>query len=63
MNKINKNLLKKYNDIGWIKIKNFLTKKNIIKTNESLDKFINSKMKKYNGRDINFVEKKNKLFS
>ena len=58
MNRSNKNLLKKYNDNGWVKIKNFLSKKNIIKINESLDKFINSKMRKYSGRDINFVEKK-----
>lgn len=54
----NKNLLKKYNEKGWVKIKSFLPKKSIIKINDSLDKFLEAKIKKYSGRDINFTEKK-----
>ena len=54
----NKTLLKKYNEKGWVKIKKFLPKKSVAKINKSLNKFLDSKVKNYSGRDINFTEKK-----
>ena len=60
MNVNNKSLFKEYNDKGWIKIKNFLSKEDINKINYSLDKFLKEKLKNYEGRDINFIKNKSK---
>ncbi len=54
----NNNLLKKYNNNGWVKIEKFLSKKNILKINHNLNKFFASEKKRYSGRDINFVQGK-----
>ena len=45
MNVNNKSLFKEYNDKGWIKIKNFLSREDINKINYSLDKFLKEKLK------------------
>jgi len=55
----NKILLEEYNNKGWIKIKNLITKKDIDKINYRIDKFLKRKLKNYSGRDINFSIDKN----
>ena len=50
------NLKKKYDNDGFIKIKNFLSKKEIGEIKSSLFTFIKKKSKNLSGRDVSFVK-------
>ena len=47
-----------YNSYGWVKISNFLSKQEIKTIKKKIEAFLKNTQKKYNGRDINFVESK-----
>ena len=49
---------KKYDKNGWVKIPNFLNKKQLTLTKKRLDSFLKSSKQKYSGRDINFTDSK-----
>jgi len=55
---LNKKLYKKYNNNGWVKIENLLSRKDVSKINHKINEFIEKKFKKYSGRDINFTGNK-----
>ena len=44
---------------GWVKIENFLSKKDLYKIKKKIDIFLQNESKNYRGRDINFVGKSN----
>ncbi len=50
------NLKKKYDNDGFIKIKNFLSKKEIGEIKSSLFTFIKKRSKNFSGRDVSFVK-------
>ena len=52
---LNKKLYKKYNNNGWVKIENLLSRKDVSKINHKINEFIEKKFKKFSGRDINFT--------
>ena len=57
------NLLKKhYDKHGWVKIQNFITKKKAASIKKKIKLFLKYDLNKYSGRDINFVENKNKKY-
>ena len=59
----NLNLLKKhYDKNGWVKIENFISKKNAASIKKKIKLFLKKDIYKYSGRDVNFVEKKNKKY-
>ena len=47
--------VKVYKKKGWVKIKNFLKKKELSLIRSNIENFIKQKYKKYSGRDINFA--------
>ena len=48
-----------YKKNGWVKIENFLSKKDLYKIKKKIDIFLQNESKNYRGRDINFVGKSN----
>ena len=52
----NLNLLKKhYDKNGWVKIENFISKKNAASIKKKIKLFLKKDIYKYSGRDVNFV--------
>ena len=56
MNKSNSLLIKrKYDYNGWVLVKNIFSSKQVKKINQEIDIFLKKKIKKYKGRNINFI--------
>lgn len=61
MKKISNNLLKKYNDNGWVKLKGFIPISQVNFTKKKIEEFIKKNISKYNGRHINFSKNKRNI--
>ena len=59
-NKISDKLIKNYHDYGWVKIKNFIGRKDVLIVKRMINNFIKKNIKKNSKiiRHINFVESK-----
>jgi phytanoyl-CoA hydroxylase len=49
---------KKYDKYGWVLIKKIFSKKEVSEINKVIDIFLKKKMKKYKGKNINFITNK-----
>lgn len=55
----NDNILKEqYDTIGWVLVKKIFSKKEVTEINRKIDDFLKSNIKKYNGKNINFINNK-----
>ncbi len=50
------NIIRSYMSNGWVKIPKFLDKKELSSVKKKIDSLLNSKKKKYIGRDINYTD-------
>ena len=61
MNNLNLSQLKsKYDNNGWIKVDNFFSKKEVASINKKIDYFLRQSIKRYKGKNINFLNNTNK---
>ena len=59
--KIDKKIVNKYKNRGWIKINNFISKNNLSRIHHVINIFLKKNIKFYNSRHINFVNTKKNL--
>jgi len=61
MNNLNLSKLKsQYDNNGWIKVRKFFSKREVININKKINSFLQLRLKKYNGKNINFLNNANK---
>jgi hypothetical protein len=61
MNNLNISKLKsQYDDNGWIKVDKFFSKNEVFKLNKKIDTFLKQSLKRYKGKNINFLNDSNK---
>jgi phytanoyl-CoA hydroxylase len=61
MNNLNLSKLKsQYEYNGWVKVGNFFSKKNVANLNKKINVFLSQRLKRYKGKNINFLNDSNK---
>jgi len=53
-------LKSQYDNNGWVKVDKFFSKNEVIKINKKIDSFLRESLKRYKGKNINFLNDSNK---